>query len=311
MHSVQGQREVARLPIGHPDAPPYLVLHRAELHRVLREAAQRCDAISLRTGCEIVSAQTDHAVVSAQANGAAGSKCHRGDALVAADGVHSVLRQAAIGGPAAVPSGTIAWRGTIAAPPAFSAPNVQVWMAPGAHLVAYPIGGGRINLVLLLAEQDGPAASGWSGVAAAARLQDSGWPNVARELVAAAQLSRYPLATVPRLPTWSRDRIALLGDAAHAMPPFIAQGASMAIEDAAVLAACLSGSAGDLAGGLARYSEQRQARVDRVVRSAAQAGGIYHLSGLIAAARDLTMQIVGGRLLLARQNWIYRWRPPQ
>jgi salicylate hydroxylase len=311
MHSVPGRREVARLPIGRPDATPYLVLHRAQLHRVLLQAAERSPAITIHTGCQIVCARNGDGFASAEADNPAGPLTLNADAVIAADGVNSRLRQAAFGGPAAIPTGAVAWRGTIAAPPHLLEPNVRVWMAPSAHLVAYPIGGERLNLVLLLRQQDGATTPLWDGAEAAARLEARGWPDAARHLVAAAQLSRYPLATVPPLAAWTRDRIALLGDAAHAMRPFIAQGASMAIEDAAVLAACLPASVADLAGGLARYSEQRRARVERVVRSAAQAGGIYHLSGLMAAARDLTMQIAGGRLLLARQNWIYRWRPPQ
>jgi salicylate hydroxylase len=94
--------------------------------------------------------------------------------------------------------------------------------------------------------------------------------------------------------------------------PFAAQGAAMAIEDAAVLAGCLAASAGEDTAGipaaLKRYSRLRRARVLRVQRAARQQGRIYHLTGPMALARDLTIRAVGARRMLARQDWIYDWR---
>ncbi len=105
--------------------------------------------------------------------------------------------------------------------------------------------------------------------------------------------------------------MALLGDAAHAMLPFAAQGAGMAIEDAAVLAQCLGDSQRDdsASAALARYTALRRARVARVQRLAQQNGRIYHLKGAAALARDLVIKAMGPRRMLARQDWIYDWRP--
>jgi salicylate hydroxylase len=106
--------------------------------------------------------------------------------------------------------------------------------------------------------------------------------------------------------------MALLGDAAHAMLPFAAQGAGMAIEDAAVLAQCLEAaneSAGGVAAALARYTSLRRARVARVQALAQRNGRIYHLGGAAALARDLAIRAMGPRRLLARQDWIYNWSP--
>ena len=109
----------------------------------------------------------------------------------------------------------------------------------------------------------------------------------------------------------AKGPVALLGDASHAMLPFAAQGAGMAIEDAAVLAKCIGESAGNPAGmpaALARYAAARRSRIGQVQRAARQSGWIYHLRGPMALARDLTMQMLGAQRLQARQDWIYDWR---
>jgi 2-polyprenyl-6-methoxyphenol hydroxylase-like FAD-dependent oxidoreductase len=103
----------------------------------------------------------------------------------------------------------------------------------------------------------------------------------------------------------------VLGDAAHAMLPFAAQGAGMAIEDAAVLAKTLSEGAHDAAGvaaALKKYARQRRGRVARMQRLARRQGRIYHMSGPMAAARDLFIRAMGGKRMLSRQDWIYDWR---
>jgi salicylate hydroxylase len=112
---------------------------------------------------------------------------------------------------------------------------------------------------------------------------------------------------------WHRDAMALLGDAAHAMLPFAAQGAGMAIEDAAVLAQCLGEAANEKAAGaaaaLARYTNLRRARVAQVQALAERNGRISHLVGPAALTRDLVIKAIGPQRMLARQDWIYNWRP--
>jgi salicylate hydroxylase len=124
------------------------------------------------------------------------------------------------------------------------------------------------------------------------------------------------LFTVPAEGEWADGAVALLGDAAHAMLPFAAQGAGMAIEDAAVLAKCLGNCLGEAAGATAggapaalkRYAQLRRSRVARVQRAARQSGRIYHLPGAAAYARDLAIKAMGAKRVLARQDWIYDWR---
>ena len=123
---------------------------------------------------------------------------------------------------------------------------------------------------------------------------------------------RWALFTVPDFGEWSQGGVALLGDAAHAMLPFAAQGAGMAIEDAAVLANAVGDSAGGdpagIAAALKRYSKARRARVLQVQRAARQQGRIYHLAGPLALARDAAIKAMGPQRMLRRQDWIYDWR---
>ena len=123
---------------------------------------------------------------------------------------------------------------------------------------------------------------------------------------------KWALFTVPDGGEWNEGAVALLGDAVHAMLPFEAQGAGMAIEDAAVLAQCLGDSGGEdaasVAAALKRYGRQRRARVARVQRTARRNGRIYHLGGVAALARDGFIRAIGPQRMLARQDWIYDWR---
>jgi salicylate hydroxylase len=238
-------------------------------------------------------------------------------ALIGADGVWSAVRHQLF--PEVQPqfSGLIAWRGTIEAtqlPREYTPKRVQLWMGSSAHLVAYPISGGRqINVVVIV-----PGTwnrPGWSAPGDATEINNAftprHWPGPARMMIGAVDgWRKWALFTVPD-GDWSSGAITLLGDAAHAMLPFAAQGAAMAIEDAAVLAKCLAGTGENAAAippALQRYAGLRRARAVRVQRTAQRNGNIYHLSGAAALARDLFIRAIGPRRMLARQDWIYDWR---
>jgi salicylate hydroxylase len=213
----------------------------------------------------------------------------------------------------------IAWRGTLEAnrlPREYAARRVQLWMGPNAHLVAYPISGARqINVVAIV-----PGTwnrPGWSAPGDITdiknRFASKQWPASARMMVGAVdEWRKWALFTIPGDGEWSNGAIALLGDAVHAMLPFAAQGAGMAIEDAAVLAKCLGEARNDggpaIPAALQRYARLRRPRVMRVQRAARQAARIYHLTGPAAYARDLAIRMMGAERVLARQNWIYDWR---
>jgi len=320
--SARAGGEIARLPLGEAASlragAPYWVIHRADLQAALQAAVNDHPDIDLRLGCQFEDV-TKHAkgltVVQRCGNVRQGELAV---ALIGADGIWSSVRNHLF--PEVQPqfSGLIAWRGTLdatALPREYTSARVQLWMGSNAHLVAYPISGGRqINVVAVV-----PGTwnrPGWSAAGEANDIKGafgSRWPAIARMLVNAVdEWRRWALFTVPDFGEWSEGAVALLGDAAHAMLPFAAQGAGLAIEDAAVLANALGDSAGDNTAGipaaLKRYGKSRRARALRVARAARQQGRIYHLTGPLALARDLAIRTMGPHRMLARQDWIYDWR---
>jgi salicylate hydroxylase len=315
--------EIARLPLGEAASfragAPYWVVHRADLQAALQAHVNDNPDIELRLGCQFDDV-TSHAkgLTVVQRSGDA-RRQELAVALIGADGIWSSVRNHLFPDVQPQFSGLIAWRGTLdatALPREYTAPRVQLWMGPNAHLVAYPISGARqINVVAIV-----PGTwnrPGWSAPGGTNEIKDAfaspRWPPTARMLIGAVdEWRRWALFTVPDIGDWSEGAIALIGDAAHAMLPFAAQGAGMAIEDAAVLAKALSDSAGENIAGipaaLKRYGRLRRARVLQVQRAARRSGRIYHLTGPLALARDLTIKAMGPKRVLARQDWIYDWR---
>ena len=321
--SARAGGEIARLPLGEAASlragAPYWVVHRADLQAALQAQVNDSPDIELRLGCQfedVASHAKGLTVIQRRGNA---RQQELAVALIGADGIWSAVRNHLF--PEVQPqfSGLIAWRGTLDAttlPREYTSPRVQLWMGPNAHLVAYPISGARqINVVAIV-----PGTwnrPGWSAQGDANEIKSAfasqRWPATARMLIGAVdEWRRWALFTLPDLGEWSSGAVALLGDAAHAMLPFAAQGAGMAIEDAAVLAGCLSQSTGDNIAGipaaLKRYGRLRRGRVLRVQRAARQQGRIYHLTGPLALARDLAIKAMGPQRMLARQDWIYDWR---
>jgi salicylate hydroxylase len=323
MMSAQRGGEVIRLPLG--DAAtlragaPYWVVHRADLQAALQAQVEENPDIELRLDCQFEDVVAHAKGLTVVQRSGMTRQQEVAQALIGADGIWSTVRHHLF--PEVQPqfSGLIAWRGTLDAtqlPREYTERRVQLWMGPRAHLVAYPISGAQqINVVAVV-----PGTwnrPGWSAPGEVSEIKNafasSRWPGPARMMIGAVDgWRKWALFTVPEGSGWTKGAIALLGDAAHAMLPFAAQGAAMAIEDAAVLAKCLGEATGDAGAGipeaLKRYARLRRARVSRVQRAARRAGQIYHLTGPMALARDLTIKAMGARRMLARQDWIYDWR---
>ena len=315
--------EIARLPLGEAATfragAPYWVVHRADLQAALQAHVNDNPDIELRLGCQFEDVTTHAKGLTVVQRSGNARRQDLAVALVGADGIWSSVRNHLFPDVQPQFSGLIAWRGTLDAtslPREYTAPRVQLWMGPNAHLVAYPISGARqINVVAIV-----PGTwnrPGWSAPGDVNEIKDAfaspRWPATARMLIGAVdEWRRWALFTVPDIGEWSEGAVALLGDAAHAMLPFAAQGAGMAIEDAAVLAKALSESAGENVAGipaaLKRYARLRRARVLQVQGAARRQGRIYHLTGPLALARDLTIKAMGPKRMLARQDWIYDWR---
>ncbi|MBL8567493.1 MAG: FAD-dependent monooxygenase [Phreatobacter sp.] len=287
---------------------PWWVVHRGDLQAALGEAACEDQCIQLRTGAA-VSAVTE---VAGGVEVKTGNGDHLVDALIGADGVRSAVRRALGDGSGPVFRGRTAWRATLPmddAPRSLRGRRLGLWLGPNAHVVHYPLRGGAAVNVVAFVEDDAPV-DGWSGPGEAADLLSrfAGWAGPLRDLLAAAPgWTRWSLADRPVWFGPGRGAATLLGDAAHAMLPFAAQGGAMAIEDAAVLARLAAGRRADLAGAFRAYERARRGRTAAVQQLAARNGAIYHLTGPMAFARDTAMRLMGGERLVARQDWIYRF----
>ncbi|MDQ8726577.1 FAD-dependent monooxygenase [Bradyrhizobium sp. LHD-71] len=311
-------RPIVRIPLGASAqtryGAPYWIIHRADLQAALLRRARENPDIDLQLDAPFEDVSLHASGVTVINREAQQQTSRRAVALVGADGVWSNVRHQHFGGVPASLSGHVAWRGTVDAfklPRDVSQNRITLWLGAGAHLVAYPVrGGALINIVAIVAGHwDRP---GWNeaGDASeiAAEFASRGWSAGARKIVEAADNWRkWALFTVEGAGL-AKGPVALLGDAGHAMLPFAAQGAAMAIEDAAVLADCLVRQPDAATEAFRRYAAQRQTRVAQVRRTTWQAGAIYHLPAPVALARNLSMKLLGGRRLLSQRDWIYDWR---
>ena len=285
---------------------PYLQLHRADLQEALLAAIQDRHAADLRLGAEVVHVD-DGGVTLADGERIAA------DLVVGADGVRSRVRTAVCGASPPRPLGETAWRALIPIAP-HDAPAAVVWTWPRRHLVAYPVSGGaRLNLVAVTpgASDDPSWSTPGDPAALRAAFADAG-PDVRALLSRVDAVSRWALADTEPLPRWSDGAAVLLGDAAHATAPYLAQGAAMAVEDAESLARHLT-KPGPLAARLAAYEAERRPRTTRVQAASRRNGTIFHLPNPVAAL-GFSAATVADRLLrrspAARLDWLYGYRPP-
>ncbi|MFG1410962.1 FAD-dependent monooxygenase [Xanthobacter sp. VTT E-85241] len=283
---------------------PFLVVHRADLHRVLSEAARAAGA-EILLGARLEGVEAGDSQVSAVANRAGDPVPLEADLLVGADGIRSVVRPQI--GLSAVPvfAQRVAYRATVPVEQG-RAPNVvQLFLGAEAHLVTYPVRSGRAINVVAVVQESRPVTR-WSEEGDASRVHAAfaEWAEPVRRLLAAAPAFRcWGLYDLDPLPRWGSGRVTLLGDAAHAMLPFLAQGAAQAIEDAAALAAELH-RASSVAAALRAYETARQPRTARIQRDARTNGTVYHLSGPAKFARDALLRITADRLI-DHYGWIY------
>jgi salicylate hydroxylase len=320
--SAASGREILRMPLGEPAAQrygaPYWLIHRGDLQAMLASAAARNLNITVKLGLHVDDFVVHANGVTVSAHGPAGAVDERGTALIAADGLWSATRaQIGYGGPPRF-AGRTAWRALVPAKdvaPQCREPLIQLWLGRDAHLVHYPVRGGNlVNVVAIM--NDTWNAPGWSEPAARAdllrRFSPRHWAPQALSLVSAPEAwLKWALYDRRPLLSWSQGPVALLGDAAHPMLPYLAQGAAMAIEDAAIVARCLARMPDDPAAAFRSYSASRRARAWRVQRLAARNGARYHLTGVRAVLRNALMRTLGGAWLLRHYDWLYDWRPPR
>ena len=298
-----GGRLLKALPLGAEAerrwGAPYRVIHRADLQTILLQAARAEPAIALMLGSEVKEARETASGAALELATASGPQAVEGAWVAGADGLGSSIRRAVKLPLAARATGLTAWRTVLpaaAVPAAFELSRVTVALGPGAHFVVYPVRGGREANLVLIGDEHAP------------RPEElvAGWSRPARDLAGAAETwTRWPLRDRSPDPRMHRGRIALLGDAAHAALPSLAQGAGFAIEDAAVLARLVAQNGADP---LAAYERARLMRVARLQMRSRRQIGIDHMSGLAARARNLALAAAAASALLAGLDWIYGWR---
>ncbi|MEM6708997.1 MAG: FAD-dependent oxidoreductase [Pseudomonadota bacterium] len=303
-------RVISRTPLGESAktryGTPYYHVHRGDLLRVLLDAAEGEAGIDLRTGCRVEGFVQSAAEVTTVADG----EPQAAELLLGADGIKSEIRATLFGAEAPRFTGNLAWRALVPAdrlPDGLIAPATTVWWGPGKHFVHYFVRGGELVNCVCVVEKNGWEVEDWTtrGEPDELRADFAGWHDIVQRLIDAADPnSLYKWALFDRAPmvSWGWGRVTLLGDACHPTLPFLAQGAAMAIEDAAVLAGCLSRGAG-VPAALVRYARLRQERTARIQRGSRRNARVFHLAGIAAWVRDRAAASAGGRVL----DGIYRY----
>ena len=283
---------------------PYAVMHRADLADALYKACRRFANIDILFGVrnwDVVSHLRGITVSIDEANGQ--TRTGRAHAFIGADGVHSRTRTDLLGGPAARHTGSAAWRTLLHASDAagqLPLDRVSVFLARDFHAVTYPLPHrGQVNLALFAPQRN---ASDKGGSPALPKAVET-WPRLSSLLASARDWTAWPLYTVATA-NWHSGNIGLVGDAAHAMVPFQAQGAAMGIEDAAVLAPLLIGEA-SADSAFEQYAKLRQRRTARVASVSAGNGRIFHLPWPLSTARNAVITLQGSHGHLRRLAWLY------
>ncbi|MFB0492472.1 salicylate hydroxylase [Methylobacterium sp. OAE515] len=292
---------------------PYYVIHRADLQTLLLDALRSRPAIRLMMGRTVAALAETPSEAVLTVEGASGSQDLAFDLAIGADGLRSRLRPHLDAAPLRQ-GRAAAWRALVpmeAAPEMLRGAATGLWLGRGRHVVHYPVRDRQfLNVVAVVPEAVG----------------DGGWGRLGEPAVLRGHLRGCagPLRDLLRLPdswlVWSladravarplaRGRIALIGDAAHPVLPYLAQGAALAIEDAAVLTRALADHA-DVPAALAAFSDARTARVRRVQKAARSNGRTYHAGALVSLARNAVMARLGPDGMRDRYAWLYGWTPP-
>jgi salicylate hydroxylase len=291
---------------------PYLTLHRADLHGVLLQAVQQTTT-ALRNDCAVQSFQQTSDSVSVQTS----LGVQEADVLVGADGLWSSTRQQLLNDSAPRRTGHLAYRALIKhadLPERLRSQNVTAWLGPNMHAVQYPVRGGEwLNVVVFIHGGVPDDFQNWNHSANAADLSSHlvDGDSALQDVVKAApnwrlwvMHDRPPMQGAHQM---MQDRVALLGDATHPMRPYLAQGAGMAIEDAAELGLALNGATPENAPtALQHYAANRWQRNARVQARALGNGQIFHATGPVRWGRDAAMKLMGERLL--DMPWLYGYR---
>lgn len=290
---------------------PYLHIHRADYIAVLENALSKQAPSAIQLGAELVSySQNETGVTALLVDGTEVT----GDVLIGADGINSPIRETMLGPQAPAFTGNVAWRAVVPieklgdlAP----RPTACAWMGAGKHCVTYRLRRGELVNLVAVVERDDWTVESWTerGTNEEALADFAGWhPSINRILSEATELYRWALFDRAPLAKWVDGRVALLGDAAHPMLPFMAQGAAMAVEDGFVLADELT-KADDINGGLHAYQRRRLKRTAAVQAGSRANAKTFHKRGAPAQFATYGPMWLAGKIapaaIHARQDWLY------
>ncbi|MEJ8840348.1 3-hydroxybenzoate 6-monooxygenase [Ramlibacter sp. AN1133] len=312
MNDVRTGEKVVRVPLG--DAAiaaygyPYGVIYRVDIHNVFLEACRKLSNVTLRTACKVEGYAQDAQGVTVRL---AGGETLRADALIGADGLWSRVREAVVGDGKPRVSGHIAYRAVLKreeVPAHLWSDDVLLWGGEKTHLVHYPLRRGELfNLVAVF--HSNKYDEGWNTFGDTAELNErfaQAVPQV-RELLGKIETWKmWVLCDREPVKNWTDGRVTLLGDAAHPMLQYLAQGAGQAIEDAVVLGEALKHTRNDVSAAFQKYQQARYLRTGRVQLTARFYGDIYHACGVARELRNRMFQGGQESAGFAGLQWMYQ-----
>jgi 3-hydroxybenzoate 6-monooxygenase len=289
---------------------PYGVIHRADMLNVILDACKQSNLIKLATSQKVVAINDDGRTISAKTES---GETYRGAAMIGCDGLWSTVRETIVGDGKPTVSGHIAYRAVLPTdewPKEYRLPKMVIWCGEKTHLVHYPLRRGELFNLVVVFHSD-RYEEGWDTYGDPAELHArfvEKCEPVRMLLQKVNSWKMWVLCDRPPIKNWTKGRITLLGDAAHPMLQYLAQGGNMAMEDAVCLANQVEASGGDYAAAFHKYQELRYLRTARVQLMARVFGEIYHASGVVRELRNKVLRdwmTQGG----VDMSWLYGEQP--
>jgi 2-polyprenyl-6-methoxyphenol hydroxylase-like FAD-dependent oxidoreductase len=288
-----------RLPLGakfeKQFGAPYRVAHRADLQNALLESVRSKPTIKLQNNAEVTRVSIAETTLTLKSG-----ETFAGQAIIAADGVHSTIRNLVTGEPGRKHGGHTLHRGLVpigSIPATANADVVTLWLYPGGHVVHYSVSKGNF-FNIIAATEDSEISLDTAFQRACQPLTDI--------LAAKIKWTKWPALDLAPTPIWSKNRTVLVGDAAHATLPYLAQGAATALEDACGLSHAIQ-NANEQESAFRNFSALRFKRTSAIQKKSRQLGRIYHAAGILRQARNAVLKATPPSRFMNRLSWIYEW----